>query len=210
MANQFDNMAQSWDDAPEMIERNRVIGAAIRRIVGVDDNTRILDYGAGTGLLALDLAASASSVLAVDSSEGMLEKIEQKRRFSPVAERVETLRHDLEAAPLPLGNREFDLICTSMTMHHVHAVPRVLTRFCAMLAPGGRIAIIDLEREDGSFHRGNPEVAHHGFVPDELAKIASESGFLEVRTERIHHIERGNPDGEARRFGVFLLTGRKA
>jgi hypothetical protein len=74
-----------------------------------------------------------------------------------------------------------------------------------LLAPGGQVAAIDLDTEDGSFHSPGAEgVHHHGFDRARLADLARDAGFAEVR------VGDGQPiDDEGRRYPMFLLTARR-
>ena len=47
--------------------------AVDRAIPGLDDGARLLDYGAGTGLLAQSMATHVGSLTLVDTSSGMRE-----------------------------------------------------------------------------------------------------------------------------------------
>ncbi len=74
-----------------------------------------------------------------------------------------------------------------------------------MLAPGGRIALIDLDEEDGSFHDPDqPGIHHHGFDRDRLIETAVAAGFAVAETRIVHELER-----DGRRYPLFLLTARR-
>jgi 2-polyprenyl-3-methyl-5-hydroxy-6-metoxy-1,4-benzoquinol methylase len=68
----FDDKAADWD-TPERIERTREAARIIREHVGLTASMRVIDIGAGTGLLGLELASDVASVLLAEPSEGMLE-----------------------------------------------------------------------------------------------------------------------------------------
>jgi ubiquinone/menaquinone biosynthesis C-methylase UbiE len=201
----FDAKAKQWDDNPVQVERNRAIAEGIRRFVPLEEVARALDYGAGTGLLAFDLAADLAEIVALDTSEGMLEVLKDKISSTPTKARITPRYHDLSAEPLDDG--EFDFVFTAMTLHHVGDVPLVMHRFSDLLKPGGYLAVADLEPEDGSFHQNGQHVHHRGFDTAGLTRIAEEAGFTDLRSDRIYQIERGD---SGKRYGVFLLVGRKA
>ena len=71
----------------------------------------------------------------------------------------------------------YDLIFTSMVLHHIEDVPALLSLFAAWCAPGGRLAIADLEAEDGTFHSDMTGVMHKGFDRNELASLIESAGF---------------------------------
>ena len=78
MASRFDEAAAQWDNNPGRVELARAVGEAIGRAIPFQPGWSALDYGAGTGLLTLNLQPRVASMVALDSSTGMLEKLTQK------------------------------------------------------------------------------------------------------------------------------------
>lgn len=173
----FDSLAATWDQDPAKVERARVVAEAIRGAVAIPDGARLLDYGAGTGLLSQELAGDVGPVTLADTSAGMREVLSEKVAAGHWAE-ASVVDLDLERDATPEGER-YDLICSLLVLHHVHALDRVLAAFRTLLAPGGRLVIADLDREDGSFHTHDFD-GHHGFGRDELADRLRAAGFAEV------------------------------
>ncbi len=199
----FDEKAKSWDQNPAILERNRAVAAAMRRLLPPMSRMRALDYGAGTGLLTMELITELGEVVAVDTSAGMLEAIREK---AAARGSIAIRQHDLARAPL--REEPFDLIYTSMTLHHVERVDVVLARFHELLRKGGYLAISDLEPEDGSFHGSSTPYHHAGFAPGALAARLAELGFSAIRHERVYVMSR-TIDGEERKFPVFLIVAQK-
>jgi len=98
---------------------------------------RILDLGSGDGrLLALvRLVHSHLHGIALDFSDAMIERLEERFANDPF---VEVVRHDLDA-PLPAVNIPFDAVVSSFAIHHLaHARKRSLyAEIFDRLAPGG-------------------------------------------------------------------------
>ena len=202
MTSSFDARAQTWDDDPRRVKLAASIFAALERAVPLRAEWAALDYGAGTGLLALALAARVRRVLAVDSSAGMLAVLADKARAGGCAN-VAGLRADFATDALPAG--PFDLVASAMTLHHVADVAGLLRKFFALLAPGGRIALADLDAEDGSFHGANAAgVHHHGFDRAALARQLAAAGFIDVR---FSDAARSEKNGRA--YSVFIAAARK-
>ena len=202
MTSSFDARAQTWDDDPRRRKLAESIFAALEQAVPLRADMAALDYGAGTGLLALALAARVRRVLAVDSSAGMLAVLAEKARAGGCAN-VETLRADFATDALPAG--PFDLVASAMTLHHVADVEGLLRTFFALLAPGGRIALADLDAEDGSFHGPNAAGVHHlGFDRAALARQCAAAGFADVRFSDAARNEKNG-----RTYSVFLVAARK-
>ena len=116
---------------------------------------------------------------------------------------VETLRADFATDALPAG--PFDLVASAMTLHHVADVEGLLRTFFALLAPGGRIALADLDAEDGSFHGANaPGVHHLGFDRAALGRQFADAGFADVR-----FADAARSEKNGRAYSVFIAAARK-
>ncbi len=200
----FDRKAREWDANPVFRERAERIAAAIRTHIPLDRGMRALDYGCGTGLLSFPLQDMLGEITLMDTSPGMLavlqEKIEAQGHIH-----MRVIQGELSATNLPQGG--FDLIYSSMTLHHIPDTRAILQRFHQLLRPGGWLAIADLDREDGSFHGPEVEV-HHGFDRDDLARLAEDVGLREVRFDTVFSIDKHTPNG-SRSYPVFLMTARR-
>ena len=198
----FDEKAATWDDDPAKVERARVVAEAIRSAVPLSPEHRVLDVGAGTGLLSEQLAGHVGALTLVDPSAGMREVAAAKISAGRLPEGTRIWETDLATEPVP--TERFDLVATLMTLHHVPDLQRVLAAFVELLADGGRLAIVDLMAEDGSFH-GEGFGGHHGFEPGDLAVRLTGLGLVDVHVrEDVHGV-----DKEGRRYPLFLLTAAK-
>jgi len=112
----------------------------VRWLTGTDEagplagrtHLRVLDLGAGTGKLTTALAAEGHDVVAVDSSEGMLEVL--RSALPEVASHVAT------AERLPLGDAAVDVVTVAQAWHWFDAMAAAAE--CArVLRPGGVLAI---------------------------------------------------------------------
>ena len=206
MNSRFDEAAAQWDDNPDRVELARAIGAAISRAVPLQPEWRVLDYGAGTGLLTLNLLPHVSSILALDTSTGMLEKLAQKLATARIAN-VQTRLWNLEAEPYP--DTGFDLAVSSMTLHHIRDIALVLRRLGALLKPGGWLAAADLDAEDGSFHGQREDVFHQGFERTQIVEWLAAAGFTRISVSNAHSVRKPAASGAMRSYGIFLAVGQK-
>jgi 2-polyprenyl-3-methyl-5-hydroxy-6-metoxy-1,4-benzoquinol methylase len=196
----FDERARDWD-TEERRERADAVGEAIRSNVTLAPAMRVIDVGAGTGLLGLTLARDVGELTLAEPSDGMLEVAREKL----AADRwpnVTAVRFDLLADPPP--GEPFDLAISLLVLHHLADTRAALSAIRALLRPGGRLALADLDAEDGTFHDPDAEGIHHlGFERRELAELARAAGFIDVKTVTATEIER-----DGRSYGVFLLLAR--
>jgi cyclopropane fatty-acyl-phospholipid synthase-like methyltransferase len=200
-ANRFDEAAATWDEQPRRTELARAVAAAITRQVHLSHDMDVLDFGCGTGLLTLALQPLVRRVTGADASSGMLDVLKQKVQAQGLAN-VETILLD-PRMPLSLRAR-FHLIVSSMALHHIADVAPLFSRFHEQLEPGGRVALADLDREDGSFHEDARDVFHHGFERKEIQTLLAAAGFVDLgaTTATVTRKETGE-------YPVFLITGRR-
>ncbi len=196
----FDAKAQEWD-TPERRERTRAIADIIRAQVPLSRSMRAIDIGAGTGLLGLELAQDVGSMVLAEPSAGMLE-VAREKLASGAPANVSAIPFDIQAGQ-PDG-APFDVAVSLLVLHHVADTAAALRAIHDMLAPGGRIALLDLDAEDGTFHDDQEGIHHHGFDQAALRATATSAGFLDVETRIVSEIER-----DGRMFPLFLLTAQR-
>jgi SAM-dependent methyltransferase len=106
---------------------------------------RIVDLGAatGTGTLALARHLPDAHLTAVDVDADLLARIDRRAAEAGVADRVRTVRADLDGDWPDLG--PVDLVWASASMHHLADPARTLARVHAVLRPGGAFMITELD-----------------------------------------------------------------
>jgi SAM-dependent methyltransferase len=193
----FDEKAATWDADPAKVERAGVVARHIAATIPLDRSMRVLEYGAGTGLVTQALRDAVGPVTLADASRGMREVMTAKIEAGAITDaRVWAL--DLATEPAP--DEQFDLIVTVLTLHHIPDLDAVLAGFSALLAPGGRLCIVDLDEEDGSFHPEGFD-GHHGFPRADLGADLGAAGFDEIAFTDCSHLVRDGVD-----YPLFLAT----
>ena len=201
MTTGFDQRAATWDDDPSKTARAHAVAEAIRREVPFRPGMRALEYGCGTGLLGFALAPFPGELTLADASDGMLDVLRGKIAATG-AHNMTAVKLDLIADAPPAAR--YDLVCLLMVLHHIPDTDAILRRFHAILAPGGRLCIGDLDAEGGAFH-GPGFDGHNGFDRDALAVKTRAAGFTGVRFTTAYE----NPKkvgGATRLFPVFLMV----
>ena len=199
MTDLFRDKAADWDTRPVPMQISEGVFAALAARVPLAPELTVMDFGAGTGLVATRLAPRVGRILAVDISPAMLAQLAAKPEL---AGKVEIVCRDLLEAPLA---RTVDLIVSAMAMHHVQHTGRLVRALFAHLAPGGRVALADLDAEDGTFHPPGVEgVFHHGFDRAALGGLLETAGFVGVEFGTACQVTR-----EDRRYAIFLVTATR-
>ncbi len=208
MKRDFDTAAKTWDANDGRIRMSTAIADAMLNVLGLSGNETVLDYGTGTGIVALRMHPLVRQVIAADSSRGMLDVLEDKLKASG-ATNVRTIILDLEHNEAAADDIHPDVIVSAMTLHHIADTARFAAALHGLLQTGGRIAIADLDTESGDFHSDNTGVEHFGFDRVELNRIFSQAGFQDIRVDTAYDVVRPKADGVEKTYSIFLLSARK-
>lgn len=197
----FDRAAATWDLTDRRVVLAHALAQAIAARVPLAKTQSVLDFGCGTGLVTLELGPLVGSITGADTSPNMLKTLEEKAKAMGIP--VQTLELDSSRTDDLRG--AYDLIVSSMTLHHVADVPALFRQFARHLRPGGRVALADLDEEDGSFHEAAVSIHHRGFPRERIRSWLGEAGFQEIRLETAAVTRK-----QAKDYPVFLATARKA
>ena len=159
---------KAW--AYSLISRSPRSNLEIVELAGVGDGTRFLDIGCGPGAALEHAAARGASVAGVDPSPSM---VERAAIWVPTADgRVAS------AESLPVPDDYFDVVINVATFHHWADREAGLVEALRVLAPGGRLHVVEgmlREGKDGhGLTRGEAEV---------LAARLAELGFTETEID---------------------------
>jgi 2-polyprenyl-3-methyl-5-hydroxy-6-metoxy-1,4-benzoquinol methylase len=204
----FDEEAAAWDEKPSRVRLARAVGEAIVCQATPTRDMTVLDYGCGTGLLGLYLLPHVRSVTGADSSPGMLDVLSRKIAEGGL-ENMKAVRLDLERDPVPDGR--YNMIVTSMVMHHVTDPDEIIRAFHKMLLPGGFLCLADLDTEPGTFHTTEAagSVHHHGFDREDMKARLARIGFSEARDVTALRYSKLVEKGGEEEFSVFLITAKR-
>jgi len=160
----------------------------------------IADLGAGEGTIAQLMAQRAEKVIAIDNSEKMVEFGSELARTHGISN-LEYRLGDLEDVPIPSST--VDLAFLSQALHHAPHPERALAEAWRILKPGGRIAILDLNRHQFEEAREMYADVWLGFTELELEQYLKAAGFQKLETAIVHR------EQEAPYFETMLVIGEK-
>lgn len=176
MEHHFNHKAESFDSPKNIFIADLICKEVEKQIVDFSDK-RILDFGGGTGLVSLPLAAQSKSVTLVDISDKMLDQARLKVEKQAI-DNVYLLQQDLLTNPL---NQLFDIILVSRVLHHMSNIEETLNVFRNHLADDGQLFIADFVKTDTN---------HHGFHLADLEGKLSQSGFSSVQSQIIYSADK--------------------
>jgi len=168
MTDLFKDKAQDWDARQVPARISEGVGAAMLASVPLRPEMRVMDFGAGTGLICARVSAHVRTVYAVDISPAMLAQLAAKPELRG---KVEVFCQDITKTPL---GKPVDLIVSAMAMHHVE---------------DGSFHPADVE---GVFHHGfarenlGQRLASVGFT--EIAFTTATQVFKNERSYDIFHV----------------------
>ncbi|ARC86304.1 methyltransferase domain protein [Clostridium argentinense CDC 2741] len=200
----FDLEAKSWDD-DKRVTRAKLISEEIDRWLGDKINNNAMEFGCGTGLITLNLKNKFKDIMMVDNSAGMIEEVNKKIKNQNV-NNIRTWCGDIDEID---DKNKYDAIYTSMTLHHIVNISKVLEKLHSLLSLEGELYIVDLVEEDGTFHSSEKGFeGHNGFNQNNLIETLKNIGFKDIRNKVFYKgsksIEERNVDYE-----LFIMVARK-
>lgn len=172
MEHHFNYRAESFDSPKNQFLAD-LVNAEIKQQVSELSTKSILDFGGGTGLIALPLAKQAKSVTLVDIAEKMLEQARIKVKNQKL-KNLHLIQQDLVLKPL---EQTYDLIIVSRVLHHMPHLDSSLAMFKEHLTLGGQLFIADYTVPDGE---------NHGFIISELEETLKNHGFSDIQTQILY------------------------
>jgi ubiquinone/menaquinone biosynthesis C-methylase UbiE len=213
----FDEAAKTWDQEERRLRRADAVAALASLRLGDAAGGRALDLGCGTGLLSFRLRDCFGEIALLDASTGMIEAVRGKIAADDAARRDRGAEPGAAMSAVcgflgTLGPRLglFDAAFSMMALHHIPDTAGTLAELAGVLRPGGLLLVVDLDAEDGSFHRSEPDFdGHKGFDRGELGDMARTAGFEELSFETAW-VERKIEAETEREYPLFLMTARRS
>ncbi|WP_187372845.1 class I SAM-dependent DNA methyltransferase [Vibrio mimicus] len=171
MAHDWDEYATNWENDPATHIFAQSVFQQLTKILSLQGK-HILDFGCGTGLLSQLMSPLARDIVALDSSEAMIEELDRKelRNVEPV---VDSLTRGL-VAQHPAFRKQFDLVVASSVCAFLPNVQDVADIIFTLVDEGGYFIHFDWLAD------GKSEV---GLSLVEMKTVLKNAGFSSVETQ---------------------------
>lgn len=194
----FNAQANHWDTGRRK-QRAKQISALIREKLEFTGDEVLLDYGCGTGLISFNLSQGVGTVVGYDSSLQMLEVFNSKIDSNKI----------LSKNSLESYNNHFDCVVSSMVFHHIMNLDETLDDIYRILKVDGKLLIVDLDLDDGSFHRDEFDFkGHNGFNRNQFKSLVESHGFACIELETALRDNKRSDDKELQ-YSLFYLYAKK-
>lgn len=194
----FTAIAKHWDELRSLHATDDTVEAAILDTIGDHAYRSVLDLGTGTGRMLQVLSHDhIERAVGLDSSHTMLAVARANLERAEVR-RVDLRQGDVYSPPLERGT--FDLAIIHQVLHFLDDPARAIREAAHLLAPGGRLLIVDFAPHSLEFLRSDHAHRRLGFRSETLV------GWLEQAGLRIGPIRTVEPPTGSDRPDDELLT----
>jgi len=203
----FNIEATNWDNE-RRVKRAKIIADEIIKSIHIEKHyRRALEFGCGTGLVSFNLIDKFEHITLIDTSKGMIETLNFKIQDLKV-KNMTAIQVDIDCDSEMQGDR-FDVIYTSMALHHIRNIRTILRNLFELLNDNGYLCIVELVEDDGSFHKLEKDFnGHNGFNQNELEELLGELGYKSVVTN-IFYNDVKVIEGSKINYSLFLMIGKK-
>lgn len=156
----FADHAEDWDAIRALHVGDAAVEAKICAALTPNPLGRLVDVGTGTGRILELLARDAQTAIGIDRSPEMLRLARAKLSALDVAS-VELRQGDINSLPLPDGSA--DTVVLHQVLHYLPAPEAAIGELARILAPGGRLLVIDFATHGVEALRESDAHARLGF-----------------------------------------------
>ena len=200
----FDDVAREWDNE-KRIERAKVIANKIKRTISVTESKMAMEFGCGTGLISFNLSDVFENITLIDNSQGMINIVNEKIKKLNL-KNINSYCYDLIENSL---DEKYNVIYSSMALHHIVDIDKLLKKFYNMINSNGTLCIVDLNEDDGRFHKNEVGFnGHNGFSQEWMKNILETNGFSNVKSQTFYKSTR-EIDEEELKYSLFIMTADK-
>jgi ArsR family transcriptional regulator len=196
----FKAHAGEWDKIRTLHVAEQDVEAAMDQALGNGPFNLLVDLGTGTGRILELFGGRASRALGFDLNHAMLAYARMKLERAELSHAQ--VRHgDLYNLPLPDGAA--DAVVLHQVLHFLDDPAAAITEAARLLAPGGKLLVVDFAPHELEFLREQSAHRRLGFARDQLARLLEGAGLKLGRFREL------KPEPAAGKLTVSLWLGQK-
>jgi len=192
----FSSHADTWDSIRSLHVAESEVEEAIGRALGDQPLGRLVDIGTGTGRMIELFGRSALQSVGIDRSSEMLRLARVKLEAAGIPSSLR--QGDMYALPMDDGSA--DTIIIHQVLHYAHSPAAAIDEASRVLAPGGRLLIVDFAAHEREELRATDAHIRLGFDDETMAAWFKAAG---ISVDHVEHLEGGE-------LTVTVWRGEKA
>jgi ArsR family transcriptional regulator len=170
----FEQIAPIWDEERSMHAAEDAVEDAIVEAVGAGAVGRMVDLGTGTGRILQLLGPRSTRAVGIDSSHSMLSVARANLERSG-ASRYELRQGDVYSPPVDAAS--FDLVVIHQVLHYLDDPARAIAEASRLVAPGGRLLVVDFAPHRHEFLRDAQAHRRLGFDHQQVSHWLEAAGL---------------------------------
>ncbi len=175
----FARLAPKWDELRSLHVPEATVEAAVLDALGDRAIGSLIDLGTGTGRMLGLLAPLAGRATGLDSSHAMLSVARANLERQGLS-RVDLRQGDIHAPPF--ARASFDLVIVHQVLHYLDDPARALRGAARLVAPGGRLLVVDFAPHELEFLRTGQAHRRLGFSAEQVSGWLAEAGLATITT----------------------------
>ncbi len=170
----FARNAARWDELRTLYVEEADVEAAVLNAIGPGPFRRLVDLGAGTGRMLTLLADRVESAIGLDLSQQML-NIARRNAAEAGLKRLELRHGDIFETRLAGGCA--DLVVVHQVLHYLSDPAAAVAEAARLVAPGGKLLIVDFAPHGLEFLREAHQHRRLGFSDAEMGRWFETAGL---------------------------------
>ncbi len=166
--------AARWDEIRTLYLTESEVEAAMLDLIGPGPLDSMIDLGTGTGRVLEIFAPVARRAIGFDVNHEML-TVARTNLAGAALSHCQVRHGDLFG--LPAGTGPADLVTLHQVLHYLDDPAGAVVEAARLVAPGGRLLIVDFLSHDFDFLRSQHAHRRLGFSPQEVAGWCRQAGL---------------------------------
>jgi ubiquinone/menaquinone biosynthesis C-methylase UbiE/DNA-binding transcriptional ArsR family regulator len=171
----FARLAPQWDSVRSLHISEEAVEAAILDVVAPRPDETLVDLGTGTGRVLQILTPKVARAVGLDASHAMLSVARANLERAGIG-RVELRQGDIYAPPFARGL--FDIVIIHQVLHYLDDPSRAISQAARLVAPGGRLLVVDFAPHRLDFLREESGHRRLGFAADQVSGWLNDAGLV--------------------------------